>query len=97
MALNAASVNIVVRLDRVIVEQFGMNVARNLVPFVKPGPRERHNGPVGSDIERRLDREGDIAMTVWRDGDCGRLSQLEIIQVPEIGLDDPPAADQAAV
>lgn len=36
-------------------------------------------------------------MTVGPDGDCGGLDQVEIIPTPQIGLDDPPAANQAAV
>ena len=70
-------------LDRAIVEQFGMTVTGDLVHFVESGPCERDHGLVVSEIERRLHRaEGDFAMTVGPDGDCGRLNQVEIIPIP---------------
>jgi hypothetical protein len=70
-------------VDRAIVEQFGMTVTRDLVHFVASGPCEGDHGRAVGEIEARLHRtEGDFAMTVGPDGDCGGLDQVKIIPIP---------------
>ena len=50
-----------------------------------------------AEIETRLQcTEGDFAVAVGSDHDRGGLDQVEMAAIPKIGLDDPPAADQAA-
>jgi hypothetical protein len=38
--------------------------------------------------------EGKFAAAVLAKGDVGRLDQIEVVAIPQIGLDDPPPADQ---
>ncbi|MCA1451080.1 hypothetical protein I6F26_31890 [Ensifer sp. IC3342] len=85
-------------LDRAIVEQFGMSVTREFVHFVASCPCEGDHGRAVAEIEARLHRtQGDLAMTVGPDSDCGGLDQVEIIPILQSGLDDSPAANQAAI
>ena len=52
----------------------------------------------GLDVEPGLERaEGDFAATVVGDRDRRRPAQVEMIAVPDVGLDDPPAADELAI
>ena len=41
--------------------------------------------------------KGDLTVVVRSDGDRGGIDKVEMIAIPKIGLDDPPAADQLAV
>jgi hypothetical protein len=41
--------------------------------------------------------EGDLAMAVRSDGHGGGRDQVEVVTIPQVGLDDPPAADDPAV
>jgi hypothetical protein len=41
--------------------------------------------------------EGELASAVLGEGHGGWLDQLEVVAVPQIGLDDPPPADQLAI
>jgi hypothetical protein len=40
---------------------------------------------------------GDRAMTVRSEGHDGGGDQVEVVTIPQVGLDDPPAADEPAV
>jgi len=83
--------------DRAIFEQFGVTVAGDVVHFVKSGLSEVDQVLAVYKIEARPQRtEGDLAVTVGFDRDDCRLDQIEMVSIPKIGLDDPPAADQAA-
>ena len=41
--------------------------------------------------------EGDFPAAVGSNGNHGWPAEIEIIAIPEIGLDDPPTADELAV
>ena len=50
------------------------------------------------DVEAGLQRaEGDFAVAVIGDRDRRRSAEVEIVAIPDVGLDDPPAADELAV
>ncbi|MDW9452078.1 hypothetical protein GOA58_31780 [Sinorhizobium meliloti] len=69
--------------DCAIVEQFGMTVTRDLVHFVAFGPSGGGHGRAVAELEARLHRtEGDFAMSIGPDGDCGGLNQVEMISIP---------------
>ncbi len=40
--------------------------------------------------------KGDLAMVVGSDGDDCGSTEVQIAAIPQIGFDDPPAADQLA-
>ncbi len=40
--------------------------------------------------------KGDLAVVVFPDGDHGGAAEVEITAIPQIGLDDAPAAGQLA-
>jgi hypothetical protein len=40
--------------------------------------------------------EGDFAVPVRSNDDCCRSAEVEMLAIPDIGLDDPPAADEFA-
>lgn len=73
-------------------------IAGDLVHLVEAGPCEEDHGRAVGEVEAGLHRpEGDLALVVGADDDDGRRDQVEIVAIPQIGLDDPPTADQLAV
>ena len=85
-------------LDGAVVEQFGGTVARDFVHFVEPLPREPDRRPTVFDVEADLESaEGDFAVTVVGDRDRRRPTEVEMIAIPNVGLDDPPPSDELAV
>ena len=84
-------------LDRAVVEEFGGSFASDLVAFVASGPAEADRVAGVFDIETSLHgSKGDFA-ALRGDGQRRRTAEVEVIAIPKVGLDDPPAADQAAV
>ncbi|BBD41156.1 hypothetical protein Amn_pb01470 (plasmid) [Aminobacter sp. Y103A] len=84
-------------LDRAVVEQFGVAVAAHFVHFVATFPREEDHRWAVADIEAGLQStKCDLAVVVVADGDRGGTAEVEIIAIPQIGLDNAPAADHLA-
>jgi hypothetical protein len=84
-------------LDCAVIQEFGGCFALDLVAFVASGSTEADRVAGVFDLEDGLESaEGDFAVPCG-DRQGGRTAEIEIFAVPEIGLDDPPAADQAAV
>jgi hypothetical protein len=54
--------------------------------------------PAIFDVEGGLERtEGDFAAAMFGVRDRRRSSEVEILAIPDVGFDDPPAADELAV
>jgi hypothetical protein len=61
------------------------------------GPCEEYHRRAVAEIEAGLhDAKGNFAMIAGPDGDHGGRCQIEIVPIPQVRLDDPPAADQVA-
>src|SRR5271157_5552859 len=85
-------------LDRAVVVEFGRAVAGNLVRFVRSFPGEPDRIVAVFDVETRMERaEGYFAPTVVADRHRRRPAEVEIGAIPNVGLEDPPAADELAV
>ena len=85
-------------LDEAVIEKFGGSFSGDFVALVESGSREGDGGPAVFDVERRLHgAEGDFAMVASPDRDRRRTAEVEIIAIPDVGFDDPPAADQLVV
>jgi hypothetical protein len=84
-------------LESAVVEEFGGPFALNLVAFLAAGPVKANRVPGIFDFQAGLQgAEGDFATMVGdRDRRCP--TEIEMIAIPDVGLDDPPAADQSAV
>ena len=64
----------------------------------KSFPREPDRRPAVFDVEAGLESaEGDFAATVVGDRDGRWPTEVEMIAIPNVGLDDPPTADECAV
>jgi hypothetical protein len=84
-------------LDCAVVEEFGGSFAFDLVAFVAPGPTEADRVAGVFDFEAGLQSaEGNIT-ALRGDRQNRRAAEIEVSAILEVGLDDPPAADQAAV
>jgi hypothetical protein len=84
-------------LDCAVVEQFGGSFALDLIAFLASGPVETDRVAGVFDFEAGLQgAEGDFA-ALRGDRQRRRAAQIEMSSILEIGLDDPPAADQSAV
>ena len=84
-------------LEGAVVLEFGGAGAAHLVHLVEALPGEEHQGPAVFEVEARLHgAERDLAMAVGLDDHHGGLDQVQVVAVPGVGLDDPPAADQLA-
>ena len=82
-------------LQRAVIEQFGGSGAADLVHFVEPGPGEEDRGAAVLEIEAGLHgSEGDLAMAVGSNDHHGEVDEIEVVAIPQIGLDDPSFADQ---
>jgi len=80
-------------LDRAVVEEFGGSFALDFVPF----PVKTDRGAGVFDFETGLQgAKGDVA-ALGRDRQRRRAGEIEVSTIPEVSLDDPPAADQSAV
>src|SRR3546814_6171570 len=78
--------------------EFGGAGAANIVRLVETLPGEEHRGATVLEVEACLHgAEGDLAVAVGLDDQHGGLDQVQVVAVPDVGLDDPPAADQLAV
>ena len=70
----------------------------DLVHLVEAGPGEEDYRAAGLEREAGLQGTvGDLAMAVRADGHGGGGDQVEVVTIPQVGLDDPPAADEAAI
>lgn len=82
-------------LQRAVVEEFGGPRAPDMVHFVETLPFEGDVEASIGELEARLERtEGDLAAAVGCDDQRGGLDQVEMVALPDVGLDDPPPADQ---
>jgi hypothetical protein len=62
------------------------------------GPGEGDRGWAIFEIEARLHgAECDFAMAIGTYGNAGRLDEVEVIAIPQIGLDNPPFADERVI
>jgi hypothetical protein len=62
---------------------------------IESRPIEEHNALAVSEFEGGVDgAESKFAAAVLAKADVGRLDQIEVVAIPQIGLDDPPPADQ---
>ena len=78
-----------------VVFEFGRSGAADLVAFVETRPIEENDAAAALEFQGGVDgAEGELASSVPGKGYLGRLDQIEIVAIPEIGLDDPPPADQ---
>jgi hypothetical protein len=85
-------------LDGAVVEQFGGTVAGDFVHFVEALPSEADRQPAVVDVEAGLESaDGDFAATVVGDRDGRWPTEVEMIAIPNVGLDDPLTADELAV
>ena len=84
-------------LEGAVVEKFGGSFSLDLIAFLASGPVETERVAGVFDFEGALQgAEGDLA-ALRSDYQRRRAAQIEMSSIPEIGLDDPPAADQSAV
>jgi hypothetical protein len=84
-------------LDRAVVEKFGGSFAIDLVAFLASGRVEADRVARVFDFEAGFQgAEGDFA-ALRGDRQRRRAAEIEVSAVPEVGLDDPPAADQPAI
>ena len=84
-------------LDRAVVEEFGGPFAIDFVAFFATGPVEADRVACVFDFETGLQSaEGDFA-ALRGDRQLRRAAEIKVSAVPEVSLDDPPAADQSAV
>jgi hypothetical protein len=80
-------------LDCAVLEEFGGSFASLIAS--EPTKVDRVAGEF--DLEASLQSaEGDFS-ALRGDRQRRRAAQIEVSAIPEVGLDDPPAADQAAV
>jgi hypothetical protein len=85
-------------LERAVVLQLGRSRAADLVHLLEPRPGEEDRQPGVLELEAALHGpEGDLASAVAPDGHHGGFDQVEVGTIPQIGLDDPPPANQLAV
>jgi hypothetical protein len=84
-------------LDCAVLEEFGGSFAFDLVSVVASDLTEADRVTGIFDFEAGLQSaEGDFAAS-GDDRERSRTAQIKVSAIPEIGLDDPPATDQAAV
>jgi hypothetical protein len=84
-------------LDCAVVEEFGGSFALDLVAFFASVPAKADRVAGLFDLEDGLESaESDFAAPRG-DRQGRRTAEIEVSAIPEIGFDDPPAADQAAV
>lgn len=73
--------------------QFGR--CGDLVAFVETAPTEEDDGTGVFEFAAGGDTaEGERRPAVAGDLEIGRLDKIEVVAIPQIGFDDPPAADQ---
>jgi hypothetical protein len=83
-------------LEGAVVEKFGGSFAIDLA-FLASGPVEADRVARVFDFEAGFQgAEGDFA-ALRGDRQRRRAAEIEVSAVPEVGLDDPPAADQPAI
>src|SRR5258708_25718571 len=86
-----------VDLDGAVVEKFGGSFAIDLVAFLAAGPVKANRVAGVFDFEAGLQgAEGDFA-ALRGDRQPRPAAEIEVSPVPEVVLDDPPAAAQSAV
>ena len=79
------------------MEEFGGSFALDLVAFFASVPAKADRVAGVFDLEDGLERaEGDFS-ALRADREPRRAAEIEMSAIPEVGLDDPPAADQATV
>ena len=85
-------------LEGAVVLTLGGAGAAHLVHLVKALPGEEYQGATVLEVEACLHgTEGDLAESVGLDAQHGEFDQVQVVAVPDVGLDDPLAADQLAV
>src|SRR5690606_12348130 len=85
-------------LQRAVVEEFGRSGTSDLVHVVVSLPLEGDVIVTIGEVEARLERAEDyLPMPVGTDDQHGRSAEVEMAPLPEVGRDDPPAADQLAI
>jgi hypothetical protein len=84
-------------LDCSVVEEFCGSFAFELISFIASGPTEADRVAGVFNFEAGLpSTEGNFS-ALRGDRQRRRTAQIEVSAIPNVGLDDPPAADQAAV
>ena len=85
-------------LDGAVVVEFGGAGTSDFVAFVEAGPGEEDHRAAVFELEAGLHGAvGDLAMAVGADGHGGGDDQVEVVTIPQVGLDEPAAADEPAV
>src|SRR5688572_15698551 len=80
-------------LKRAVVEQFGRSRTADLVHLIEPEPREEDHGSAVFKIEPGLHgAKSDLAMAIRSNGHHRGLNQIEVVAIPQVGLNDPPLA-----
>ena len=84
-------------LERAVVLQFGGSVAADRIALVKAAPVKKDNAPavfkLGGGVDCAKAKLGPAPSTDLQIGGSG---EIEIVAIPQIGGDDPPAADDFA-
>lgn len=85
-------------LEGAVVEKLGRTGAFDVVRLVEAFPCKERHGAAVFEVEAGLHgAEPDLAAAIGADGDRGGPDQVEMIAISQIGLDNPPAADDLAV
>src|SRR5947209_6739288 len=84
--------------DSAIVLQLGRSTAGDFISFVKSAPSEKNDCLAVFELHGGLDHpECKLAPAIPSDLDIGRLNKIEVIAVPNIRFENPPAADDLAL
>jgi hypothetical protein len=83
--------------DGAVILEFGRSVAGDLFAFVETAPAEEDDSTGIFELAARRDApEGEFRSSLVPDLEIGRLDEIKIVPIPQIGLDDPPPADKFA-
>src|SRR6516164_2396361 len=83
--------------DGAVILQLGRSVSTNFVSLVKAAPAEKHDAAAIFEFARSIDgAENKFGPAVIGDLEIGRFDEIEVVAIPQIGLDDPPPANQLA-
>ena len=83
--------------ESTVVLQLGRSAAGDLVTLVKAAPAKEDDAPPVFELGSGVDRaKGKLGPALSTDLEMGWSGEIEIIAIPQIGRDDPPAPDHFA-